>query len=81
MPLMTYIDAITTALREEMQHDERVYIIGEDVGVIACGGKEVTLRTPPCAGGPDAKIEIHVMPDRRLYGADFLGDVRKFVKK
>ncbi len=32
MPVMTYIDAITTALREEMQRDERVYIIGEDVG-------------------------------------------------
>ncbi len=34
MALMTYIDAITTALREEMQRDERVYIIGEDVGVM-----------------------------------------------
>src|SRR5512142_2982559 len=34
MPTMTYIDAITTALREEMQRDERVYIIGEDVGVM-----------------------------------------------
>ncbi len=32
MALMTYIDAITTALREEMRRDERVYIIGEDVG-------------------------------------------------
>ncbi len=36
MALMTYIDAINTALREEMQRDERVYIIGEDVG--AMGG-------------------------------------------
>ncbi len=34
MPLMTYIDAITTALREEMERDERVFIIGEDVGVM-----------------------------------------------
>jgi 2-oxoisovalerate dehydrogenase E1 component beta subunit len=34
MPLMTYIDAITSALREEMQRDEKVYIIGEDVGVM-----------------------------------------------
>src|SRR3954471_8016767 len=34
MPLMTYIDAITSALREEMTRDERVYIIGEDVGVM-----------------------------------------------
>lgn len=36
MALVTYIDAITSALREEMQRDERVYIIGEDVG--AMGG-------------------------------------------
>jgi 2-oxoisovalerate dehydrogenase E1 component beta subunit len=36
MPVMTYIDAINTALREEMARDERVFIIGEDVG--AMGG-------------------------------------------
>ena len=34
MPLITYIDAITTALAEEMRRDERVFIIGEDVGVM-----------------------------------------------
>src|SRR5512146_2381322 len=32
MAVMTYIDAINTALREEMERDERVFIIGEDVG-------------------------------------------------
>ncbi|HEU5399967.1 MAG TPA: alpha-ketoacid dehydrogenase subunit beta [Terriglobales bacterium] len=32
MAVMTYIDAINTALREEMEHDPRVFIIGEDVG-------------------------------------------------
>jgi 2-oxoisovalerate dehydrogenase E1 component beta subunit len=36
MAVMTYIDAITSALREEMARDERVFIIGEDVG--AMGG-------------------------------------------
>jgi 2-oxoisovalerate dehydrogenase E1 component beta subunit len=36
MALTTYIDAITSALAEEMRRDERVYIIGEDVG--AMGG-------------------------------------------
>src|SRR5919201_3357337 len=34
MALTTYIDAITQALAEEMRRDERVYIIGEDVGVM-----------------------------------------------
>jgi 2-oxoisovalerate dehydrogenase E1 component beta subunit len=34
MALITYIDAITTGLAEEMRRDERVYIIGEDVGVM-----------------------------------------------
>ncbi len=32
MAVMTYIDAINSALREEMQQDDRVFIIGEDVG-------------------------------------------------
>ncbi len=34
MALSTYIDAITSALREEMARDERVFVIGEDVGVM-----------------------------------------------
>lgn len=29
---MTYIEAVTTALREEMQQDEKVFVLGEDVG-------------------------------------------------
>ncbi|WP_373892718.1 alpha-ketoacid dehydrogenase subunit beta [Virgibacillus sp. CBA3643] len=32
MPVKSYIEAITTALKEEMQHDEKVFILGEDVG-------------------------------------------------
>ena len=32
MAVMSYIDAITLAMREEMQRDERVFILGEDVG-------------------------------------------------
>ena len=34
MALSTYIDAITTGLAEEMRRDERVFILGEDVGVM-----------------------------------------------
>src|SRR5699024_774453 len=32
MTVMTYIQAVTTALKEEMQRDEKVFILGEDVG-------------------------------------------------
>ena len=32
MAVMTYIDAINSALREEMERDSNVFIIGEDVG-------------------------------------------------
>ncbi|WP_077299549.1 alpha-ketoacid dehydrogenase subunit beta [Virgibacillus pantothenticus] len=32
MPVMSYIQAVTTALREEMQRDENVFVLGEDVG-------------------------------------------------
>ena len=34
MALSTYIDGINQALKEEMRRDERVYIIGEDVGMM-----------------------------------------------
>ncbi len=33
MAVISYIDAVTLALREEMQRDEKVFILGEDVGV------------------------------------------------
>ncbi|MEG0259751.1 MAG: alpha-ketoacid dehydrogenase subunit beta [Lysinibacillus sp.] len=32
MAVMSYIEAITLAMREEMERDERVFILGEDVG-------------------------------------------------
>lgn len=32
MAVMTYIDAINTALKEELARDERVFMIGEDIG-------------------------------------------------
>lgn len=32
MPVMTYIQAINTAMKEEMRRDEKVFILGEDVG-------------------------------------------------
>ena len=32
MPILSYIDAINLAMKEEMERDERVFILGEDVG-------------------------------------------------
>ncbi|KEK26093.1 3-methyl-2-oxobutanoate dehydrogenase subunit beta [Bacillus gaemokensis] len=32
MAVMSYIDAITLAMREEMERDEKVFVLGEDVG-------------------------------------------------
>jgi len=33
MPEKTYLQAISEGLRQEMQHDSRVFLIGEDIGV------------------------------------------------
>ncbi|WP_186578016.1 alpha-ketoacid dehydrogenase subunit beta [Aquibacillus kalidii] len=33
MPVISYIQAVTQALKEEMTRDEKVFILGEDVGV------------------------------------------------
>src|SRR3972149_3579894 len=33
MPTITYRDALNHALREEMQRDDRVFLMGEEVGV------------------------------------------------
>lgn len=33
MPIISYIDAVTQAIREEMQRDNKVFVVGEDVGV------------------------------------------------
>ncbi|WP_010492565.1 alpha-ketoacid dehydrogenase subunit beta [Paenibacillus elgii] len=33
MAVISYLDAVTQALREEMQRDQRVFVLGEDIGV------------------------------------------------
>jgi 2-oxoisovalerate dehydrogenase E1 component beta subunit len=55
MALTTYIDAITQALREEMQRDEKVFIIGEDVGVM--GGVFKATKGLFDEFGPDRVID------------------------
>ena len=32
MAVISYIDAVTMAIREEMERDENVFVLGEDVG-------------------------------------------------
>ncbi len=52
---MTYIDAINTALAEEMRRDDKVYIIGEDVGVM--GGVFKATKGLYDEFGPDRVID------------------------
>lgn len=33
MPVISYIQAVTQALKEEMEQNEKVFVLGEDVGV------------------------------------------------
>jgi pyruvate dehydrogenase E1 component beta subunit len=56
-PRITFIQAVREALREEMRHDERVFILGEDVragifgttsGLVDEFGPERVLNTPIC---------------------------------
>src|SRR5919204_3720782 len=55
MALTTYIDAITSALAEEMRRDERVFLIGEDVGVM--GGVFKATKGLYDEFGPDRVID------------------------
>ncbi len=55
MALSTYIDAITTALAEEMRRDDKVFIIGEDVGVM--GGVFKATKGLYEEFGPDRVID------------------------
>src|SRR5690349_4672954 len=41
MPPMTYLQAVSSALREEMRADDRVFLMGEDIGVFG-GAFKVT---------------------------------------
>src|SRR4051794_22792798 len=41
MPTMTYLQAISDAMREEMRADERVFLMGEDIGTFG-GAFKVT---------------------------------------
>lgn len=51
MPVISYIDAVTMAIREEMERDSRVFVLGEDVG------KKVTYLKQPtdCTNSSEKK--------------------------
>ena len=44
MSMLTYREAIRLALQEEMERDDRVFVIGEDVGAFG-GAMAVTKGT------------------------------------
>ena len=60
MPVKTYLQAISEALREEMRRDERVFMIGEDIGVY--GGAFKVTDGFPAEFGP---WRVHRHADRR----------------
>src|SRR5215470_17631493 len=48
MPTLTYLEAISEALREEMRRDEKVFLLGEDIEVF---GAERVVDTPISESG------------------------------
>lgn len=87
MPVMSYIQAITSALKEEMQRDEKVFILGEDVGkkggvfratdgLYEAFGEERVLDTPlaesAIAGVGIGAAMYGVRPVAEMQFADFI---------
>src|ERR1051326_9288515 len=58
MPETSYIEAITQAMSEEMARDERVFLIGEDVGVY--GGAFKTSAGLIDRFGPERGIDTPI---------------------
>ena len=55
MPTLTYLQAISAALRDELRDDERVLIMGEDIGVF--GGAFKVTDGFIAEFGPDRVID------------------------
>ena len=55
MAIVTYRDALNQALREEMQRDDRVFLMGEDVGVYQ-GAYQVSRRSPSWGSPASASV-------------------------
>ncbi|MFS0562003.1 alpha-ketoacid dehydrogenase subunit beta [Terribacillus sp. 179-K 1B1 HS] len=87
MPVMSYIQAITQAMREEMEADEKVFVLGEDVGkrggvfratdgLYDTFGAERTLDTPlaesAIAGVAVGAAMYGLKPIAEMQFADFI---------
>ncbi|MDH7480735.1 MAG: pyruvate dehydrogenase complex E1 component subunit beta [Armatimonadota bacterium] len=58
IPIITYVQAIVDAQREEMKRDERVFIMGEDVGLY--GGAYAATRGLYAEFGPNRVIDTAI---------------------
>ena len=70
MPTMTYLQAISDAMREEMRSDERVFVMGEDIGDVRRrlqGDRRLHRRVRPAArdGHAAGRVGDHRLRDRR----------------
>jgi 2-oxoisovalerate dehydrogenase E1 component beta subunit len=63
---MTYLEAITDALREELRADERVFLMGEDIGTF--GGAFKVTEGLAAEFGPDRVIDTP-MAETAIIGA------------
>ena len=58
MPVVTYRDALGAAIREEMQRDDRVFLLGEDIGIY--GGAYACSRGLLQEFGPQRVIDTAI---------------------
>ncbi len=66
MPEMTYLEAITDGLREELRADERVFLLGEDIGTF--GGAFKVTDGLAAEFGPDRVMDTP-MAETAIIGA------------
>jgi pyruvate/2-oxoglutarate/acetoin dehydrogenase E1 component len=74
MPVVTYLEAIRSALFEEMARDERVFVLGEDVGVY--GGAFKVTEGLQARFGEDRVIDTPIAENAIVgsaIGASYMG--------
>lgn len=73
MAVMSYIDAITLAMREEMERDEKVFVLGEDVG--KKGGVFKATHGLYDQFGEDRALDAPLAESAILWGSNWCGNV------